>query len=167
MKAGANCSTDHLGGWPPGFDKPECCGRGDGRREAPRVRVSAKGLQLVLNAIAVGNVESLGLFERGKQLFRLRSVVAVVLQLRQKFALPGNMLLAECNVFLSLSEMPFDHCPVHSTSVAQVSLWQPERPVRSASIQITPSTRSCSNREVGPRARRLGSIMFNIQADRQ
>jgi hypothetical protein len=86
---------------------------------------STKGLQLALNSVAVGDVESLGFFERGKRLFGLRGVTAVAVQLRQNFALPGDMLLAKRNVIFGQREMLFEHFPVHSDLLAQVFRLQP------------------------------------------
>jgi hypothetical protein len=81
---------------------------------------STNGLQLVLKPLAVGNVQALVLFEHGKQLYRLLGVVAIPLQLRQKLALPGDVLLAKGNMFVGLSEMVVEHCAVHTASVAHV-----------------------------------------------
>jgi hypothetical protein len=134
MKAGANCSIDRLGDL--------------SAAAAETVAAKPHGASLSPGTAARSEWDrgrqcgELGSVRTWQAAVRLRSVEAVALQLRQNFPLTGNMLLAECNVFLSLSEMPlslsgpFDF---RSTGflVAAMSDQFDQLP-----IQITPSTRS-------------------------
>jgi hypothetical protein len=73
--------------------------------------------QFISNSIACLCVQELGLFKSGEQLLSLGAVVSVTLELGDDLALPRDVFFAADDMVLSLFQMPFNHCPIHSGSL--------------------------------------------------